>query len=74
MVLSVNFGNQHPEKFSRNLRRISVAEFHHSQSIFSVVHRNFTYDSETYDFMKLYFELYLRFFGLFSIQIVHDVF
>ena len=34
-------------------RKISALELCYRQTIFSVVHSNFTYDSETYDLMKL---------------------
>ena len=33
-----------------------MAEFRYSQTIFFAVYSNFTYDSEAYDLMKLYFE------------------
>ena len=35
-------------------RKVSVAEFRHSQTIFFAVPSNFTYDSEAYDLMKHY--------------------
>ena len=57
MILSVgNFGNHQPEKFIKNLeicKENICGSIMDDQTIFSVVHSNFLYDSETYDLMKL---------------------
>ena len=41
------------QKFARN---VSVSQVRYNQTIFFAVHRNLTYDSESYDLMELYFE------------------
>ena len=42
-------------KYRRFSREVSVVEFRYSETIAFGIHSNFTYDSETYDIVKLLF-------------------
>ena len=48
-------------RFSRD---ISVVEFRYGGTIVFGIHSNFTYDSETYDIVKLYLSLDSSFFSI----------
>ena len=63
-----------PEIYQKFARKISVAEFGYSESIFFTVHSNFTYDSEAYDLIwNFTLRIYLRFWTPFNLNCTHRI-